>query len=31
MGVVSARDASLKTGAQDMLEKRRQLLSGNAA
>jgi hypothetical protein len=29
MGVASARDASIKTGAQDMLEKRRQLLAAN--
>jgi hypothetical protein len=29
MGVASARDASVKTGAQDMLEKRRALLAAN--
>jgi hypothetical protein len=31
LGEISARDASIKTGAQDMLEKRRQLLANGAA
>ncbi|MCK1543306.1 hypothetical protein IVB12_15430 [Bradyrhizobium sp. 179] len=31
MGVAAVRDTAIKTGAADMLEKRRQLLAGNAA